>query len=766
MACLRSAFVAGVLLSGAFGIHAQTPIVVVSGRVVADETGEPLRRARIGPVSEGARASSVFSPASTLAGRQVVPVLTDGEGRFSLAFEQGPLTGLSVAKAGFATQLLPSRALTSAREQPIEIRLVRGAVISGRVLRLDGVPAVDAPVVARRVGVPGQSADPGTFDAFADDRGEYRIYGLPPGRYDIAAGMARPGGREAPREAVLARMSTAITVAVEAGDARAEIDFVVPPGLDLRSSARIPPEGRAVIRGRVRPGTVWAARNPMSNYRMVRLRSLDRPVTIGTAADAFGLFAFEAVPNGDYVLEASGPIKAQYGARHDIVGGEKIRVRDEDTAVAAAADSRAAINGTVVDDFGELAQGVRVQAIEVGSSNGHRFAIGIGVAQVTDDRGRYRLFGLPAGTYIIAASVGASRFADGGRPREAAREYYPGTVDFDAALTTTVEPGDDLAGIDMALSLTDTARVSGVVVDDAGEPLSGTVRISERAGAGVTALEPRMVSITENGGFEFDGLLPGEYVVQARAEARYGSPARFGVADVSVREGDIPPVRIVASRGATLAGRIVVESGELASMLDMRIEALPVDPAAAPLDGMGAVESNSVISSDGTFYLTNLHGPTRFALRTTRENWYLKSLHVGGFDAVSTAVDFGSGALSVEGVEAVVSSAGASIAGVVEDQSGAPQPLARVTVFAVQRDTWFAGSSTVRLVRADSRGMFDVRGLSPGDYLIAAESVTELVEQPDDWPNVSVLDRLASTATRLSLAASDDRTLTIRVSSP
>ncbi|MDT7540454.1 MAG: hypothetical protein QOE33_358 [Acidobacteriota bacterium] len=80
----------------------------------------------------------------------------------------------------------------------IDVSLVRGGVITGRVTNSEGKP-----VIAERVSV--TSADqpnatgPGAwivspFDFETDDRGVYRIYGVPPGRYVVSVGQARDAG--------------------------------------------------------------------------------------------------------------------------------------------------------------------------------------------------------------------------------------------------------------------------------------------------------------------------------------------------------------------------------------------------------------------------------------------------------------------------------------------------------------------------------------------------------------------------------------------
>ena len=73
-----------------------------------------------------------------------------------------------------------------------------------------------------------------------------------------------------------------------------------------------------------------------------------------------------------------------------------------------------AVTGTIVDSAGEPFQGVLVQALRVREDNGRMVASLASVPRLTDNRGRYRLFGLPPGAYLIAASLDATELASGG----------------------------------------------------------------------------------------------------------------------------------------------------------------------------------------------------------------------------------------------------------------------------------------------------------------------------------------------------------------
>ena len=139
---------------------AQPAPQVIRGRVVADDNDRPLRRALV-----------------TVAGTR--PVLTDDEGRFEIVPPDSSAS-LTVTKAGYASaRVTPPRRSASVNREFV-IRLTRGGVISGRVVDSNGEPAIGTKVVARLEGATADRTT--TFDAEADDLGEYRISGLPAGR--------------------------------------------------------------------------------------------------------------------------------------------------------------------------------------------------------------------------------------------------------------------------------------------------------------------------------------------------------------------------------------------------------------------------------------------------------------------------------------------------------------------------------------------------------------------------------------------------------
>jgi hypothetical protein len=97
------------------------------GRVVDGDNDRPLRRAIV----------SVFLPRDDDATR---PVLTDEDGTFAIELAD-PSSAIVITKAGYASVVIEPDRRSPLRD--LDVRLARGAVISGRVIE-QGLPAIGA----------------------------------------------------------------------------------------------------------------------------------------------------------------------------------------------------------------------------------------------------------------------------------------------------------------------------------------------------------------------------------------------------------------------------------------------------------------------------------------------------------------------------------------------------------------------------------------------------------------------------------------------
>jgi len=291
--------------------------------------------------------------------------------------------------------------------------------------------------------------------------------------------------------------------------------------------------------------------------------------------------------------------------------------------------------------------------------------------------------------------------------------------------------------------------VSGTAFDDAGAPLTGSVRLIAARRATAVPSKPVSVTVSADGTFTLTNVPPGEYLVQALGTRGPGRPAEFGVEQVSVTDRDPYPLTIRASAGAVLEGLIMVEDQPQSRAATVELVAVPLNVDRAPEIGQNTL----AVYGDGRFYLTGLYGRARLGLSTASEGWYVKSVTIGGVDANQGGFDFGFAQETFRDALIQVAHAAGVISGRVA-ASGGPSGTGAVIVFSTDRDNWFATSSYVRRVQASLDGSFRVGGLPPGDYYVAVVDPEGAVDS-GRWREPEALSALTSAARRVTLAGGE-----------
>ncbi len=775
--------------------------ISIRGVIVSADSGTALRRARV-TVTAGAR--------------RAAPVFTDDEGRFAVSIEASASYSVVVAKAGYG---FARRTLSRAEAaEPQTVPLVRPAAITGLVLDGRGSPLVSASVTARRLDPGAAAGDPAEFSTAADDLGEYRLGGLPPGRYSVAAGPAsfftvssvglvgmtsaetidlRLAAMNGMRGATVLEPTRfnagpARDVILQSGDDASGVDFVVRTVDPLRqlldaaaaadvairasrSDGQVPPPGMAgAIRGRV----MSDSGEPLDQTDVFVVGAGFRR---SLRTDAAGAFVVAGLRAGDYTLEASrvGFLTRRYGQQHATHSGATITVGTDRIVegIDIVLPYGATMTGVIVDEHGEPLQNVEVQALALREAEGRAAATPTGSARRTDDRGRYRLFGLQPGRYLVAASVDATIYAVGGdRIDGYAPTYHPGTPAIEAALPVQLD--GDATAIDLVFAPSPAVRVRGVVRDAEGPLVTGAVRLAASRRSSAILVEPRTAPIGPDGAFVFADVSPGEYVVQARGDGP-GRTGEFGVEYVSVTHAAPPPLTITTSHGATLEGRLIIDGNPdagpcangLRDPVNNGVPCGPTLPAGAftvrpfGLDAdRSRFEGHSglIVSSTGAFYVSGLTGPTGFWLPQAPDGWYLKSVVINGADVTDDAYDFGTVPQTVVDAEVVISQNGAAITGRVTDRDRAVEDCS-VVVFSVLRDQWGPRSRRLKVMRANREGAFRVSGLPQGDYFITAVDRLAGTADAGEWQSVTVLESLAARAERISVAEGESRVVSLRL---
>jgi hypothetical protein len=359
----------------------------------------------------------------------------------------------------------------------------------------------------------------------------------------------------------------------------------------------------------------------------------------GAVTDHGGHFALESVPPGSYIVNAFAP--ALVGASEKIVTvGQGESVEEVDVSLQRGA----VITGRVTEASGQPIVNTEVDLIELDTAD-HSRPPSIpnlnSSMRRTDDRGVYRIYGLPAGRYKVAAGTapgsGVSRFPIGFYPRT----YHPDAFEEANAKVVQVAAGVEVTSVDITIGpFAKTYSASGRIVDGiTGDPKEGllcgygAIGDNGQYNGSVGVLSTRTPS---GGGFLIKGLTPGRYAVFAVKEDdtdTYSEPVMF-----QLTNSDVSGIEVKLHHGASISGTAVIEGSEQGaspadlSQLIIQVEVLP--------EALGALRMKppAQVAADGQFRVVGLRaGMATISVRTLpgKKHLVLSRVERGGVEQSS-----------------------------------------------------------------------------------------------------------------------------------
>jgi hypothetical protein len=485
------------------------------GRVIAADTGRPLRLARVSLTG------------GDLAGGRLV--LTDDTGGFALDNIPAGRYTLTASKSGFLTLSYGQRrpfqsgsvlsVADGAEIKGVDFSLPRGSVIAGFVGSSDGdwLSGVTVRILreARSAGTPLLIP---TGITQTDDRGAYRIWGLMPGEYYVTASLSPELATDPTINAQIVSvyvaasndnqehryaptfypgtvsLNTAIPITVGLGQEVLDVSF----SLQLLRMARINGHVLLADGNLARNGSVVLLGHGASAGHVIR-------EMLGSGIRSDGTFSIQDVPAGDYLVCARSDIsgKAEFGSEVISVGDGDVATISLTLAEGATVGGRLVWSGT---QSGPRIDPTRLQITAPMAETGVFAGPQRGVA-VTPDGG-FNLKNIPPGRHYFRADNISRGWA-----------LQSVLVDGNDIIDSPIEirPGQILN--DVTLVFTDRMpNISGAVLDQRGQPCTDCTVLAFPVNSQLWRSGARQIVTgrpDQYGHYQLQSLPPGDYYLAA-----------------------------------------------------------------------------------------------------------------------------------------------------------------------------------------------------------------------------------------------------------
>lgn len=476
--------------------------------------------------------------------------------------------------------------------------------------------------------------------------------------------------------------------------------------------------------------------------------------------DHNGDFKLSLPSTGDYALRFK---KQSFVEPRNVVA--HITATNPTTRVEVTLARHNSINGKIIDRSTQKPlKGLRIELMRVAYRAGNRYLLPTDRIGFTQPDGHFAVDQLPPGEYLIQVSPDyghAERFTSAAStptdtPRLGyARTYFPGGDNYADTPPLQLRDGQALSGLTIEHEPRPLRRLH-VQLAGGPCPIGGAYTLMLQQNSRMVYSMRAKTTVPCNGAIELDGLLDQRYTLLALGNGPLKGLTGTVTFDV-YRDADLT---IDIQQSITLRGTITFEEAAQSSTpaptipLNLGVRSRPDD--GAPIAGEGYAD----VAANGAFLFP--------AIRPLEHHFTIPGLpnhlYVKEFKYRSTTTPTGKIFIQPfpagQQLEIVLGTRPASITAAVRHRS---QPFPNAQVLLINPDLpAIERFQSMKMADHLGEGNFRLLGIPPGRYLVLA--ITSTLAAEINKPGI--LDRLLTAATSLTLAASEQHSLTLDLIEP
>jgi len=492
-------------------------------------------------------------------------------------------------------------------------------------------------------------------------------------------------------------------------------------------------------------GRITAEGKPLSGVVVTIERFSGTQELLQGKTDTEGLFRIEGIPPGGWYLRPHAYLYTLAESERNIPNSRRLVLGPGESVDGIAIEliRGAVITGRVTDERGRPVVDAHVGLRRPQGEGSEYVSPSLSPSDVgaTDDRGVYRIFGVPAGRFLVAATMSTA-------PQEDTAHYtvyYPNTADESKAKLVELVSGEEIEGVDIQLvPPVKTYKASGRLIDVvSGNPIPGLYigcqRLdNDRQKAMLEETSPDVRMTDKYGEFTIAGLQPGTHrlTIGTLTIGRdqlvvewYEEPV-----DVEIVNQDVGGIELKARRGASVSGVIVVEGPadpQILSLVRPYVQSVMVGEKTV----VPGSRSSATAGTDGRFKLSGMRAGefilSALILPPNMRKLVMHRVEIGG-KTLRGPISLEE-AQQLSGVRIIMTYGSGVVSGQVRFQNGEP-PKGICLEVQITREQETGQDFAVFPYRAQvsAGGQYSLEVLQPGDYeltLLARPCTAEKVPE-------------------------------------